>query len=336
MESADDSDRAPVRAERMTMADLARLAGVSKITVSRALGDSALVNPQTRARVRELAQAHGYSLNVTARNLRLRRSHTVAVIVEMSPSRERPMSGPYPLELLGGVTQELTSAGYSVLLSARHGSITPATQAADGVILLGQGAHDDAVHAVQHWRLPMVVWGAQIGAGPVVVGSDNRQAGAEVARHFVARGRRAACFLGDLDYAENAERYAGFSAVLGMHSVPVRCVQGVGFTAAAAAEAVRKAIANGPPVDAIFAASDLLAMGAIQALRELGQAVPEQVSVIGFDDTPVGASLEPALSSVHQDLHGAGVLLARKVLDLIEGKPAQSEMLPTRLVLRAT
>lgn len=318
------------------MADLAQLAGVSKITVSRALGDSTLVNPQTRARVRELAQAHGYALNVTARNLRLRRSHTVAVIVEMSPSLERPMSGPYPLELLGGVTQELTSAGYSVLLSARHGSITPATQAADGVILLGQGAHDDAVHAVQHWRLPMVVWGAQMGAGPVVVGSDNRQAGVEVAQHFVKQGRRAACFLGDLDYAENAERYAGFSAELATHNTSVRCIQGVGFTAAGAADAVRAALADGPRFDAVFAASDLLAIGAISALRELSLTVPDDVSVVGFDDTPVGISLEPPLSSVHQDLHGAGVLLARKVLDLIEGRPAQSEMLPTRLVLRAT
>src|SRR3546814_1762149 len=95
---------------------------------------SALVNPNTRARVRELARQHGYALNVTARNLRLRRSHTVAVIVEMAPTPERPMSGPYPLELLGGISQELTSAGYSVLLSARHGAITPATQAADGEI----------------------------------------------------------------------------------------------------------------------------------------------------------------------------------------------------------
>lgn len=331
-----DDKATSARSQRMTMADLAQLAGVSKITVSRALGDSALVNPQTRARVRELAQAHGYALNVTARNLRLRRSHMVAVIVEMSPSPERPMSGPYPLELLGGVTQELTSVGYSVLLSARHGSITPATQAADGVILLGQGAHDDAVHAVQHWRLPMVVWGAQAGAGPVVVGSDNRQAGIDVARYFLRSGRRAACFLGDLDYAENAERYAGFSAELGAHNVPVRCIQGAGFTAAAGAAAARMAIIDGPRMDAVFAASDLLAIGAIQALRERGLSVPGEVSVVGFDDTPVGASLEPPLSSVHQDLHAAGVLLARKVLDLIEGREAQSEMLPARLVLRAT
>ncbi|HUB91037.1 MAG TPA: LacI family DNA-binding transcriptional regulator, partial [Dyella sp.] len=91
------------------MADLAKLAGVSKITVSRALSESPLVTPETRERVQTLARKHGYKLNVSARNLRLRRSHTVAVIVEMKPSSERTMWDPYPLSLLGGISQELTS-----------------------------------------------------------------------------------------------------------------------------------------------------------------------------------------------------------------------------------
>lgn len=327
----------PISNGRLTMADLARLAGVSKITVSRAMGDSALVNPETRARVRELARQHGYSLNVTARNLRLRRSHTVAVIVEMAPSPERPMSGPYPLELLGGISQELTSAGYSVLLSARHGAITPATQAADGVILLGQGAHEDAVHTVEGWRMPTVIWGADMGAGHVVVGSDNRHAGASVAEHFLAAGRRLPCFIGDLDHAENAERFAGFRNALAAKGITPSHIGEVGFTADAAAKAVAALLARGSfQADAIFAVSDLLAMGAIQALHGHGIRVPEAVSVVGYDDTPMGASFVPALSSVHQDLYQGGMLLARKVLALIDGKPVSSEYLPTRLVIRGT
>ena len=99
------------------MADLAELAGLSKITVSRALSDSPLVNPETREKIQALAHEHGYKLNVNARNLRLRRSHTVAVIVEMKPSTDRTMFDPYPLVLLGGISQELTAAGYSVLLT---------------------------------------------------------------------------------------------------------------------------------------------------------------------------------------------------------------------------
>jgi len=327
----------PVANGRLTMADLARLAGVSKITVSRAMGDSALVNPETRTRVRELARQHGYSLNVSARNLRLRRSQTVAVIVEMAPTPERPMSGPYPLELLGGISQELTSAGYSVLLSARHGAITPATQAADGVILLGQGAHEDAVRTVEGWRMPTVIWGADMGAGHVVVGSDNRHAGASVAAHFIATARRRPCFIGDLDYAENGERFAGFRNALAAQGITPSHIGGVGFTADAAAQAVSALLARGEfAADAIFAVSDLLAMGAIQALHGHDIGVPKAVSVVGYDDTPMGASFVPALSSVHQDLYHGGMLLARKVLALIDGQTVRSEYLPTRLVIRGT
>lgn len=332
-----DAAVAPVGNGRLTMADLARLAGVSKITVSRAMGDSALVNPDTRARVRELARQHGYALNVTARNLRLRRSQTVAVIVEMAPTPERPMSGPYPLELLGGISQELTSAGYSVLLSARHGAITPATQAADAVILLGQGAHEDAVRTVEGWRMPTVIWGADMGAGHVVVGSDNRQAGASVAEHFIAIGRHRPCFIGDLDHAENAERFAGFRNALAAQGITPSHIGEVGFTADAAAKAVATLLAGDAfTADAIFAVSDLLAMGAIQALHGHAIQVPAAVSVVGYDDTPMGASFVPALSSVHQDLYHGGILLARKVLAMIEGQAAASEYLPTRLVIRGT
>ncbi len=337
MHSRNTERTAPERGDRITMADLAELAGVSKITVSRALADSPLVKPETKARVQELARAHGYALNVSARNLRLRRSHTIAVIVEMSPSPDRPMSGPYPLELLGGITQELTSAGYSVLLSARHDSITPAAQSADGVILLGQGAHEDAVRVVERWRLPMVVWGAQSGSREhVVVGSDNRRAGAEVARHFLALGRRRPCFLGSLDHAENAERLAGYAEALEAAGLRPMVADGVDFTAAAGDRAMRELLEREGPPDALLACSDLLALGAMQCLRESGLSVPVAVSVVGYDDTPLGASLVPPLSSVHQDLHRAGILLAGKLLALIDGRPAESEMLPARLVVRGT
>jgi len=102
------------------MEDLAAIAGVSAITVSRALRNSPLVTEKTRAKVRAIAEEQGYRLNISARNLRLRRSYSVAVVVEMTPAKNRPMSDPYPLDLLGGITQELTTAGYSVLLTSKQ------------------------------------------------------------------------------------------------------------------------------------------------------------------------------------------------------------------------
>lgn len=323
-----------------TMADLAAIAGVSAITVSRALSDSPLVNAETRARIREIASSHGYAFNVSARNLRLRRSMTVAVVVEMTPSPERQMSGAYPLDLLGGITQELTSHGYSVLLTSLQTAVPPAVLAADGVILLGQGAHEEAMHQVQAWGRPLVVWGAvSRHESQVVVGSDNRGGGAMVARRFLALGRRRPVFLGDSAHGEFAERYEGFVAELAEAGVlattgTIRTVPA--FTISAGAETMQALLHDDPGIDAVFAASDLLAIGAMRTLHALGRSVPDAVSVVGFDDTLLGATYVPPLSSVHQDFVEAGVLLARKVQALIDGDSAESEMLPTRLVLRGT
>ncbi|MGJ7904169.1 LacI family DNA-binding transcriptional regulator [Lysobacter sp. 1R34A] len=337
--SSRPSDPNPARkaGEHLTMADLAELAGVSAITVSRALRDSPLVNPETRARIKELAERQGYQFNISARNLRLRRSMTVAVVVEMKPTVERQMSGSYPLDLLGGISQELTSAGYSVLLTSLQGGALPSVQAADGVILLGQGAHEDAMHEVQRWGRPMVVWGAvSRHETQVVVGSDNHRGGKLAAERFLALGRRRPVFLGDSAHGEFAERLEGFVETLAEHAIVPLTPTVANFTVSAGAQAVHSLLDEHPQFDALFAASDLLAIGAIRALIERGRRVPEDVSVIGYDDTPLGATYLPPLTSIHQNFVDAGVSLARKILAMIEGRPAQSEILPTHLVARVT
>ncbi|MDQ6646602.1 MAG: LacI family DNA-binding transcriptional regulator [Pseudomonadota bacterium] len=319
------------------MADLAKVAGLSKITVSRALSDSPLVNPETRERIRELAREYGYKLNISARNLRLRRSHTVAVIVEMKPSSDRTMFDPYPLGLLGGISQELTAAGYSVLLTTRQGATAAAVQAADGLILLGQGVRQDAVHRFDKLGVPMVVWGAGLkGDTHVVVGSDNRLGGAVVADHFFGLGRRRPVFIGNPGHPEIYERLNGFVDALGVYGIKPLLMRRDEFTADSGTDAVRSLQARKVDFDAIFACSDLLAVGAIRGIQEMGRTVPGDVSVVGYDDMPLGASILPALSSVHQDWQQGGMLLARKVLALIRDEPAQSEILPVSLVVRST
>ncbi len=320
------------------MADLAGLAGVSTITVSRALSGSSLVSPETRERVQQLARKHGYKLNVSARNLRLRRSHAVAVIVEMTPTPERTMWDPYPLALLGGISQELTSAQYNVLLTTRQAAGDVVAQAADGLILLGQGAHQDAVRAYDRLGLPMVVWGAAGVGGDqhIVVGSDNRHGGISVAERFVSIGRRHPVFIGNPDHPEMAQRLFGFVDELGRHGIKPLLMRRTDFTMESGVQAVRSLHNRHVQFDAIFACSDLVAMGAIRALIELGLSVPEDASVIGYDDTPQGATFLPPLSSVRQNWQEGGVLLARKVLDMIRGEAVESQMMSTALVLRST
>lgn len=327
----------PRMAVNKTMEDLAKLAGVSKITVSRALRGSPLVTEETREKVRRIAEAQGYRLNVSARNLRMGRSYSVAVVVEMTPEKGRPMSDPYPLELLGGITQELTTAGYSVVLTSRQLLDTAPVQGADGLILLGQGSHGEAVTALKKRSQPLIVWGApEAGSDTVVVGSDNRKGGASVAQRFIELGRKKLLFLGDVDHAEVQERCAGFIDALGGQG-SVHIMRPKAFTFEAGFEGVDALLKKkGLSFDGVFAASDLLAMGAIRALAERDVRVPEQVSVIGYDDTPGAVSFVPPLSSVHQYLRDGGVLLAKKMLDLLEGRPVASETLPTALIVRST
>lgn len=321
----------------LTMEDLASLAGVSPITVSRALRDSPLVTEKTREKVRRIAEEQGYRLNISARNLRMRRSYSVAVVVEMTPIKGRPMSDPYPLELLGGITQELTTAGYSVVLTSKQLLDTPPVQGADGLILLGQGSHGEAVKVLQKAGLPLVVWGAPgSDSSYIVVGSDNRKGGASVGQRFIDQGRKKLIFLGDVDHAEVQERCAGFIDAMGGKG-SVHIIRPKAFTFESGFDsmsAVLKKADHG--FDGVFAASDLLAMGAIRALTENGLRVPEDVSVIGYDDTPGAASFVPPLTSVHQYLRDGGVLLAKKMLGLIHGETVESEMLPTTLISRQT
>jgi DNA-binding LacI/PurR family transcriptional regulator len=323
----------------ITMEDLAALAGVSTITVSRALRDSPLVTAQTREKIRRIAEEQGYRLNISARNLRMRRSNSVAVVVEMTPAKGRPMSDPYPLELLGGITQELTTAGYSVVLTSRQLLDTAPVRGADGMILLGQGSHGEAVRVLQKAGLPLVVWGAPEASGSyIVVGSDNRAGGTSAAARFVGQGRRKLIFLGDVDHAEVQQRCAGFiDALQGVGNVHI--IRPKAFTFEAGFDSVAALLGKKGPkvIDGLFAANDLLAMGAIRALAEHGLKVPQDVSVIGYDDTPGAASFVPPLTSVHQDLRNGGVLLGRKMLALLHGEAdVASEMMPTTLVVRQT
>jgi DNA-binding LacI/PurR family transcriptional regulator len=322
----------------ITMEQLAALAGVSPITVSRALRDSALVTEKTRAKVRRIAEEQGYRLNISARNLRMGRSNSVAVVVEMTPVKGRPMSDPYPLALLGGITEELTGAGYTVVLTSRQLLDSAPVRGADGMILLGQGSHGDAVRVLQKAGLPLVVWGApEESSSYVVVGSDNRAGGASAAARFIEQRRRKLVFLGDVSHAEVQQRCSGF--IDAMHGAgTVHIIRPKAFTFEAGFESMTALLRKkgAGAVDGVFAASDLLAMGAIRALAEHGLRVPDAVSVIGYDDTPGAASFVPPLTSVHQDLRDGGVLLGRKMLALLHDEAVESEMLPTRLIVRQT
>ncbi len=318
------------------MEDVAELAGVSTITVSRALRGHPSVRPETRERVVEVARRAGYRMNLPARNLRLARSRTITVVVGARSAELDTVSDAFPLDLLRAISQELTASGYSLLLATSDDLEAAAVQAAEGGVLLGQGADDSALHRAAELPIPWVVWGVpRRGDAHPTVDTDNRRGGALAAERFAALGRRRAVFLGDLHHAQVAARYEGFGAAaraLGLH---VRA-EGSDFTFAGGHRAVEAMAARGETCDAVFATSDLIAMGALSALQRRGVRVPEEVSVIGYDDSPLAASLVPALTSVHQNWREGGRRLACNIINLIEGRPALSEVLPASLTVRDT
>lgn len=332
----DRSQTAPIP-PRMTMEDLAREAGVSKITISRALSGHPLVKESTRARIRALAETHGYRLNVVARNLRRQRSLTIAVVIEMTPSHDRSMSEPYPLSLLGGIMQELTSHGYNMVLTTIP-LFVASPPAVDGVILLGQGVHEDAVERMQRTGLPYVIWGSVDGnEAHITVGSDNAQGGRLAADHLLSLGRRRCVFVGDGEHLEIADRFSGFRERLAEEGAALAADAVSPFTREGGQIAIEGLLARGiAGFDGVFAASDAIAMGVIDALGQAGLSVPGDVAVVGFDDAPGAASFNPPVTSVRQDWDRGGTLLAQKILMVIKGAKTLSESMPVELKPRTT
>ena len=319
------------------MGDLAALAGVSKITVSRALGGSPLVRAEVRKRIEDLARDHGYRFNLAARSLRLQKSHTVAVVI--AASSKRAVSDAYPLTLLGEIVVAMSTAGYIVVLAPRERALSPEVQAADGVILLGQGANDEAVHLVETIGTPLAVWGAiraDLPSRIVVVGSDNVNGGASAAAHLLGQNRRSLIFVGDTGYPEIDDRYSGFAETVGSAGHEILATLMSPLTAEGGYEAVSAAIVRGLKFDGIFCASDLVAAGVIKAVQEAGMQVPADVSVVGYDDLVFSADFNPPITTVRQDWQAGGALLVTKLLELIDTGEASSQMLPTKLIVRAT
>lgn len=323
--------------ERITMSELAKLAGVSKITVSRAFREGFAVNAETRQKIYNLAKEHGYKINYSARNLKTNRSYTVGVVVEMNPTNDRMMSEPYPLALLGGISHTLTLAGYSLFLTTMSGLQTAVFQSAEGVILLGQGADDAAVHALDSLNVPLVVWGApHEGADYCIVGSDNFHGGEISAERLTGLGRRKLVFLGDTRHAEVEARFNGYQKAALKAGAEIIAQIPCEFTFSAGLDAAKNLVEKSIKFDGVLGSSDFQTMGFARGLIEANLKIPEQVAIIGYDDTPMAATFAPALTSVHQNWREGGEKLAEKILALIEGKDAPSELLPTSLTIRQT
>ncbi|EIZ79004.1 LacI family transcriptional regulator [Novosphingobium sp. Rr 2-17] len=327
-----------------SLADLARAAGTSVSTASRALSGHSSVNEQTRLRIRTLADAHGFQPNRLARNLRLQRTQSIGLVLPLGHETGQHLSDPFFLSLLGHLADGLTERGYDLVLSRviphDGGWLDRLVDSGriDGLILIGQSDQSAVIDRVAARYAPIVVWGADLpGQCYLTVGSDNRLGGARAAQHLIAIGRRRLLYLGNASAPEFAERLAGFEDAVGAAGPDVAGeALDLHMTPDAAYAAIAEHLANNPAPDAIFAASDVVAMSALRALREQGLRVPQDVAVVGYDDVTLAAHTTPPLTTIRQDLMAGAAALIELLFRRIAGEPAQSRRLDPELIVRGS
>jgi DNA-binding LacI/PurR family transcriptional regulator len=329
-----------------TMDDIARLAKVSKPTVSRAFKDSPLVKPATRERILAIARRHGYSVNANAQKLRTNRTHTVAVVMHLPPHSSDHIAAPFFFQLLNDVAGGLWVRRHDLLLCSPESDdaytyeVMISSKRADGIIFLGQGPGDKWLNELARTRVPFVVWGAvDARSAYCTVGSDNKKGGMLAGQRFSELSRDRIVFVGNRSHPEMEQRRQGLEVALraaGRHAQIID-LEVPDFTFDAGYSAMSKFLGrSGSQLDAVFAGSDTVAMGAVVALLETKRRVPEDVSVIGYNDLPIAQYFQLPLTTIRQDTLQAGSLLVEKLFQIFDGGKPHSTTVPTELVVRQT
>ena len=332
---------------KATSLDIAHLAGVSQPTVSRALRGSPMVNEETRRRIQAIAEQLNYKVDKNASNLRTQHSGTLALLFFEDPTPDESQINPFFLSMLGSITRACAVQSYDLLISFQQLSTNwqadyEDSNKADGLILLGYGDYLESQSRLQRLveqGTHFVRWGAALPGEPgISIGCDNFQGGHDISAHLLERGRRNIAFLGHASdhYPEFMERFRGHAAALQAAGIATdSALQVDAITSEQSGyEAASELLQRDAAFDAIFAASDLIAIGAMKALHERGLQVPGDVAVAGFDDIPMAGFVNPSLSTVQQDTKLAGSILVETLLKLIQGEQVQSRTIPVKLALR--
>lgn len=324
-----------------TIRDVARRAGVSVATVSRVVNRSNhRVNPQTRRRVQAAVRQLGYQANVIAQSLKQRASRTIALIVP-------DISNPFYPAIARGIEDAARQRGYAVLLCNTYEELARERaylqllrkRWVDGLIFATAGSNTAHLRALRRERLPVVLVARDVDGEDIdAVLVDNFRGGYDAATHLIRLGHtRIACLAGPSSLRSAAERRRGYVRALAAAGLPAPealLVEG-DFTAAGGRAAMQTLLARGP-FTAVVAANDLVAIGAMEALRAAGRRVPEDVAVVGFDDITFASVVSPALTTVAQPKYRMGQLAMERLFDLLRGRePAERRIvLEPQLVVR--
>lgn len=330
---------------RITMDEIAKLAGVSKATVSRVLNDSECgVGEQTRVRVKKIAEELGYSVEQTEKKKNVSFTRYIALILP-------DITNPFFADLAKSVEQSLRRKGYSLVLA--NTDFSEDNEAAqirelmvkrlEGILLVPSGIRAREEHDLpRRYQIPMVLMDRKLEGISDIPGvySNNEYASVISCEHLIRKGARDIVFIsGPLNVSTSIERFEGYKAVLAQHSIPFRpemCCHG-SYTVESGYNAVLELERSGISYSAILAANDLMALGALKAVREFGYRVPEDVQIIGFDNIEFSQYCEPSLSTMQQPTFDMGAKAVELLTGIIEKRdPVQPERLIPKLLMRKT
>lgn len=322
------------------MDDVAEAAGVSRGTVSRALNGGRNVSGPALSAINKAVKRTGYVINPHARSLATRRSKSVAFV--LSEPQDKLFEDPNFHLLLHGCTQALAEQDITVLVTLagtpeerKRVSRFVTAGHVDGVLLVSSHTGNPLLDELLAQGVPVVTCGRPMGheRNLSYVAADDRDGARQMVRYLRSRGyRRIGMITGPLDTSGGVDRLAGYRDVLGV--VPESLVVAGDYTQAGGDAAMSRLLARSSDVDAVFVASDLMAAGALAALRRAGRRVPEDVAVAGFDDSRIAAACHPPLTTIRQPWARISTEMARLLLRLVDGDENAAVILPTELVIR--
>ncbi|MEW9798488.1 LacI family DNA-binding transcriptional regulator [Alteromonas sp. CYL-A6] len=329
---------------RLTLAKLAELAGVSASTASRALKDNPLIKQETRDRVQALARQHNFSINAAASRLRTRKTHVIAVILNLIEHTEQSITDPFLLKIVGDLNKALNARGYELLLSNSFMATDDwanyfiSSQRADGMIVVGQGKSTEKIDAAADAGVPLVVWGEpKTPARYPIIGGDNLFGGHESTWYLLNHGCKNILFLGDPEHAEMRQRHQGYCNALkekGITPDP-SLTASIDITSKAAYDYINQHIReHGLNFDGIVCVSDMVALGALKALKERYVGIPQDVSIIGYDDIALAELMHPSLTTVRQNTQQAAEMMVNELIKQLDGQSGASQVVDTQLIVR--
>ncbi|MEU4234568.1 LacI family DNA-binding transcriptional regulator [Nonomuraea sp. NPDC026600] len=328
---------------RPTLEAVAALAGVGRGTVSRVINGSPNVSEKARDAVQQAIQELGYVPNRAARALVTRRTDTVALVV--SESELRVFDEPYFAGTIRGIGSALAETGLQLILAMAQSQEEHERlehyltgQHVDGVLLLSLHGADPLPGRLEAMGVPTVLGGRPVGLTPYsYVDMDNRAGARQAVKHLQGLGRRRiATIAGSQDMGVGVDRLAGYHDALLTSGAQELVAYGADFSEESGAAAMCELLEAEPELDAVFAASDPLAVGAMRVLKAEGRTIPGDVAVVGFDDSKIAMHTDPPLTTMHQPAEEMGRQMARLLVARINGEVLRQPVviLDTHLVRR--